>query len=366
MKITLSGMNHKIRKKTLMKIVFVLPNMCGGGTERVVSLLANEYVSEGFEVGILLFAGNKVEYDLNDTVEVVSVGPPSGGKLSIRVKRLKKMRQYFKNNKGCYIYSFSTIGTGNIVLTTIGLNRKMLVSERSDPNAYDKKHYRNFFYSFAKIVICQTQESINSFPKYIRKKAIVIPNPLNPKIPSVYCQDRKKRIVTVGRLEEVKNQQMLIRAFIKIQESNQDYTLHIYGKGSLEKILKQLVQDLGISNYVFFHGFCDNILEEISDSSIFVLCSNYEGVSNSLIEAIALGIPVVATDCPIGGCREYVKNGVNGYLIPVGDIQALENSLLLLMNNEHLKNNMQEQAQLIREKSRVYKIANSLFNSINN
>ena len=115
-----------------MKIVFVIPDMPGGGTERVVALLSNEYVRKGHSVSIMLFAGTQTAYALDKRVEVVSMAGASAGSVRVRIKRLKNMREYFKRNKGCLIYSFSTIGTGFVVLATIGLSRKMLVSERTE------------------------------------------------------------------------------------------------------------------------------------------------------------------------------------------------------------------------------------------
>ena len=98
-----------------MKIVFVIPDMPGGGTERVVALLSNEYAKKGHSVSIMLFAGKQTAYALDDRIEVISMAGASSGSLRIRLKRLKNMREYFKKKKECLIYSFSTIGTGFVV-----------------------------------------------------------------------------------------------------------------------------------------------------------------------------------------------------------------------------------------------------------
>lgn len=346
-----------------MKIVFVIPDMPGGGTERVISLLANEYVSRGIEVDILLFAGQQTAYKLDERVQVVSVAGASGGSVKVRLKRLKNMRTYFKRNPGCRIFSFSTIGTGFVVLSTIGLKRRMLVSERIDPESCDHKAYRNFFYRFSDVLVCQTKEAASCFPKGIADKAVVIPNPLDSNLRPPYTGERKKWIVTVGRLEKQKNQKLLIEAFADFHNQFPDYSLHIYGKGELEEELKDYSRSFHMEQHVVFHGFCSNVHEEIVDSAMFVLSSDYEGISNSMAEAVALGIPVIATDCPPGGCSAYIENEKNGLLVPVGDRAALCGAMKRIASDECLARKLSENGVKLREKYPVWKIADAMLNA---
>lgn len=343
-----------------MKIVFVVPDMAGGGTERVVSLLANEYVKRGIQTAILSFAGNQQSYPLDERVETVSAGMPSGGNPIVRLRRLSFMKNYFKQNRNCYIFSFSTIGTGFIVLATLFHKRRMLVSERSDPRAYDRKRYRDFFYGFADCLVCQTEEARICFPKRLQKKACVIGNPVDDALPERFKGKRTKRITTAGRLEEVKNHKMLIEAFGLFLEAFPDYTLDIYGKGSMEEELRQFASDRGLASSVIFHGFCNNVKEEIRDSSMFVLSSNYEGVSNSMIEALAMGIPVIATDCPIGGSRTYIEDGVNGLLVPTKDPVRLSEAMKRLAGDSKMSENLSDNAEKIRYKCSMGKIADQM------
>lgn len=343
-----------------MKIVFVVPDMAGGGTERVISLLANEYVKRGIETAILSFAGNQQAYPLDPRVETVSAGEPSGGSLKVRLERLVFMRNYFKKNKGCHIFSFSTIGTGFIVLSTLFMKRRMLVSERTDPRSCDHKPYRNFFYGFADSLVCQTQEAVDCFPPHLQKRACVIGNPVGADLPECFSGVRRKRIASAGRLEPVKNHEMLIEAFGIFSEAHPDYTLDIYGKGSLEETLKEYVREKGMDTRVVFHGFRSNVKEEIRDSSMFVLSSNYEGVSNSMIEALAMGLPVIATDCPIGGSRTYIEDGVNGLLVPVGNAVQMAEAMIKLADSPELSENLSANARKIRQKCSIEKIADQM------
>lgn len=344
-----------------MKIVFVIPDMPGGGTERVVALLANEYAQKGHSVAIMLFAGNETAYALDERIEVISMAGASSGSLRVRIKRLRNMRKYFKRNKGCLIYSFSTIGTGFVVLSTVGLSRDMLVSERTDPNSCDHKAYRNFFYRFAKALICQTKEAAESFPAYLKRKTVVIPNPIDGSgLPEAYHGERKKKIVSVGRLEYPKNQELLIAAFAEFYQKFPEYTLHFYGKGRKEEALRAMAKEKCLEDAVVFHGFCPDVAKEIVDSAMFVLSSDYEGVSNSMTEAMAMGIPVISTDCPPGGCRTYIEDGKNGLLVPVGDSHALAMAMEKLAGNEILSKGLSIEGARIREKYPVAKIADRM------
>lgn len=350
------------------KIIFVVPDMAGGGTEKVISLLADEYIRQGMEVGILLFAGNDAAYPLDPRAEVYSAGVPSGGNALVRLKRIKNMRDYFRRNRNAYIFSFSTIGTGFIVLSVLSEflfgKRRMLVSERTDPQTCDHKPYRDFFYRFSKVLVCQTKDAVECFPEYLNRKAVVIANPMDPKLPEIYKGTRSKRIVTVGRLQPVKNQKMLLNAYADFEKEYPDYTLHLYGKGDLEEELKQQAKTLGLEEKIVFHGFCSKVAEETKDAGMFVLCSDYEGISNSLVEALALGIPTIATDCPIGGCRSYIQDHVNGLLIPVGDQAALTNAMRELAKEEALTKALSEQAVKVREQFSVEKIAKEMLEAL--
>lgn len=343
------------------KIVFVIPDMPGGGTERVVALLANEYAKRNIETAILLFAGNQRDYPLDEKIEVITAGNPSGGKLSARLDRIRKMRQYYKENPNCQIWAFSVMGAVFSVVATLGMRKghAFLVSERNDPNRYDHPKIRNFFYRFADIIVCQTQDAIESFPKGIRKKAMVIPNPIDVGNLAPHTGEREKKVVAVGRLEPQKNHKLLLQAFAGFVAKHPEYTLFLYGKGELETELKELAAKLGIDTSVNFAGFSNRVKEEINSAAMFVLSSDYEGISNSMLEAIALGVPVVATDCPIGGSKAYIENGKNGFLVPVGDKEALTAAMEQLADNPELSQKISAEGSKLRERNRVEQIADA-------
>ncbi len=341
----------------MTKIVFVLPDMSGGGTERVVALLANEFVQRGYEVTILLFAGDHIAYPLEKKIEIFVAGETSAGKAFVRLKRLSRMRKFYKNNRGCHIFAFSAMGAVFSAIATIGIPCGFLVSERNDPSRYEHIKIRNLAYMKTKKLVLQTEDMKRYFPVRLQKKAVVIPNPVANEIPEPYTGIRKKRIVSVARLQPQKNHRLLIASFYDFLQEYPDYELHIFGVGELETELKKQAEELKITKKVIFRGFSSNVKEEIWDSSMFVLSSDYEGISNAMIEALAMGVPVISTDCPVGGSRMYIENEISGLLVPVGDRKALYNAMKRIAGDDALSQKLSLNGSQIREKYSLSKIA---------
>lgn len=340
-----------------MKIVFVLPDMPGGGTERVVALLANEYIKMGYGVSILLFAGNQVAYPMDERIEIVCAGEASGGSLFLRIKRLIHMRKFYKQNAGCSIFAFSVMGAVFSVVAAAGICHKLIVSERNDPSRYEHQKIRNWAYKKADRLILQTEDMKNYFPPAWKEKIAVIPNPVSDDMPLPYSGERKKRIVSAARLQPQKNQKLLITAFADFLKDYPDYELHLFGIGELENDLNELAIELGIENKVCFRGFSTRVREEMLDSAMFVLSSDYEGISNSMIEALAIGVPVISTDCPVGGSKMYIEDGVSGLLTPVGDAGALTLAMKRVAGDKEFAKKLSINGRKVRENYHISKIA---------
>lgn len=340
-----------------MKIIFIIPNMTGGGTERVISLLSDEYIKRGYEVAIMQFAGYEHAYHLNEKVEDFSVAPRSNGNPLIMIRRLVTMRRYFKKNPDSYIFAFCVMGAVFSVMTTWGMKRPIMVAERNSPDSCNVKGLRNWAYRRAGRITFQTEDGISYFPEEIAKKAVVIPNPVDADMPEPYTGSRSRRIVTAGRLHKQKNHALLLDAFADFSKKFPDYELHIYGEGELEGRLKEQAERLQIASRVVWHGFCPDVREKIRDAAMFVLSSDYEGISNSMLEALSMGIPTISTDCPIGGARIYITPGESGLLVPVGDKEGMAEAMCRIASDEELAKRLSAGAVQIREKYSVEKIA---------
>ncbi|MCX4338522.1 MAG: glycosyltransferase [Lachnospiraceae bacterium] len=342
---------------SMEKIVFVIPNMTGGGTERVISLLSGEYVKRGIRVAVMQFAGYEHAYELDERVEDFAVAEQSKGNPLIWGRRILAMRRYFKKNPNCHIFAFCVMGAVFSVIATFGMKRRLLVAERNSPDSCNVKKLRNWAYRHAEVITFQTEDGISYFPQDIGRKAVVIPNPIDADIPARFEGERTKRIVTVGRLHKQKNQALLLEAFADFGKRCADYQLHIYGEGELEEKLKNRARELGIEKDVVWHGFSKRVKEEIVDSRMFVLSSDFEGISNSMLEALAMGIPTISTDCPIGGARVYMEEDVSGLLVPVGDRKALAEAMIRVAEDDALADRLSVGGAKLKDKYSTGSIA---------
>lgn len=336
-----------------MKIIFVVSAINGGGAERVITTLANRYAEQGDNVTVLMVAGETVLYELDRRIEIVSVGRPSEGNPFIQIKRLFSMRKYFKAHRDSHIVAFSTRINMFSILASLGLNVSLTVSERNDPRRFRPIWLRDKIYELGMRgnthFVFQTEEAMKCFSEKIQRKSVVIPNPLREDLPEPFMGVHEKKIVAVGRLEPQKNHKLLIEAFSRFHRKFPEYTLHIFGSGSLEEELKTYTGTLKLQEAIFFEGFCDTVLERIRRCAMYILSSDYEGISNSLMEAMALGLPSISTDCPIGGSALCIQNEVNGILVPVGDVEALAEAMEKVAGDVQLSDNMRREAVKIRE-----------------
>ncbi len=183
-------------------------------------------------------------------------------------------------------------------------------------------------------IILQTKKQEYFYPPAIRNKCVVLKNTIGQEFfREPYEGEREKVIVSVGTLTRNKNHHMLIKAFGRLKPTHPEWRLVIFGEGIELKHLKTQVMGLGLRDSVYFPGNLDNIADRIYKAGAYVLSSEKEGIPSSLIEAMALGLPCVVTDCPCGGVVELVKDGVNGLVTPVNDAVRLEKTLLRVMDN---------------------------------
>ncbi|CBK75197.1 Glycosyltransferase [Butyrivibrio fibrisolvens 16/4] len=331
-----------------MKIAIISHGAAGGGSERVCTILANYLAEYGNEVHFLAMHSPKREYYIRDDVHYKYCDIGTTPKVFRLYKRIRMMREYLQSNKIdvmiCFIYAEG--------LATLKLdNLKKIYSLRNDPNKQPKFTMRIIkrLYSKADAVVFQTNDAKDYFDESIRKHGIVIPNPLKDNLPVWDAENSRKTIIAAGRLSEQKNFEMLINAFADFVEEFPDYILSICGEGELENQLKDQVNSLGIEKSVKFEGHVTDLHDRMVESQIYVSSSNYEGISNSMLEALAIGVPTVCTDCPIGGAKMFIKDGENGFLVKVGDAKDLTEKMKKVATDLELRNKFSNNAQKIRK-----------------
>ena len=163
-------------------------------------------------------------------------------------------------------------------------------------------------------------------------------------------QERSKTVVQSGRLVDFKNQPMLIRAFVEVHKKHPDYDLKIYGGDSFDgtkEILERIIEENHAQDYVHLMGASDSLEKELIDAALFAFSSDWEGLPNALLEAMALGLPIVATDCPCGGPRTVMTDGVDGLLVPIKDQKAMEDGINRLIEDRELAGRLGREAKKI-------------------
>lgn len=321
------------------RIVIFNGSLMQGGAERVISILSRHMIDQGFGVEIVLFLDREVFYEIDPRVKLTVAEKETGS--SNLVKNLFWLRRYFKKNADIIL---SFLAPFNLLALTahIGQKSKILVADRNDPRKIPTnpllRAARNFLYRFADGVILQTTHNKAYFSKSIQKKSIVIGNPvdLGDKRAIALLTEKKPEIVSAGRLKPQKNQAMLLRAFARIAPAYPAYKLTIYGEGPERGNLEALARELGIADKVSLPGAAKDLLDRIPSAELFVLPSDYEGMSNALIEAMCLGLPCISTD--VSGASDLIEPGKSGEIIPVGDTEALVCAMRKLLSDKQLAN----------------------------
>lgn len=343
---------------TKKKILLYCSSLTKGGTERVVVNLAEYMKDRGIEVTVVTQHLSKDEYALSPGIPRIFSEITETEKKKSRIgnffARYRKLRGIWKSQQPDCILSF--IGKNNIMAIGAALftGIPVVVSVRSEPKceyySLGMRFLAKTLFALAAGVVVQTNDAKAFFPAYIRRKTVVLKNPLNPSFLKPRFEGKRDgHIVAVGRIDSNKNHEMIIRAFAQIAEEFPQTFLTIYGEGECRGKLQELTEKLGIAERANLPGAVADISDRIYRSSIFVLASNIEGMPNALLEAMCLGIPCISTDCPCGGPGELIEDGINGLLIPVGSEDALADKLQSLLSDEETAERIGRQAARLSE-----------------
>lgn len=336
------------------KIVIITRNMECGGAERVIAQLSNYFVECGKECSIITLDDKEVFYKLDQRISVRSVGFKSNNKLLDKLMRYRVVRKIVKQENPDMVMALPEEIGVYVLLALLGTEIPVYVSERNNPwvmpNVKITRILRTLMYPFAKGIIFQTETAKSFFPEYIQRKAVVLHNPIETeRIPCRYHGERESIIVAAGRLVPQKNFALLISAFSRFYKNHPEYTLQIYGEGELREKLVNLANSLQIAEKVELPGRSTSLLQKMNSAAMFVLTSDYEGMPNVLLEAMCMGMPVISTDCPSGGPKELIEDGINGLLVPVQDEEALL-AAMNKMTDSFYADNLANKAYLMRER----------------
>lgn len=365
-------------------IAFLTLSLSRGGAERVIASMCNEYLVDRYQITLITCMNRPLEYELDSRIRIHTLdAQPDQAKQNMAVRFLRRrtrLREILGEVSPDILLCF--LPEPNMLACSLKLPKgfrnslrfPVIISVRNDPvREYRSKvryYMMKILYPKADGYVFQTGDAKKyfDFSTHIREKGVVIPNPLSRSFTNGdKSQNREKRIVSVGSLSRQKNQRYLIEAFGQIHESFPDYVLEVYGEGSLKEELQTLVKEKHLDGAVLLKGSVPNVKEQIRNASLFVMASDYEGMPNALMEAMAVGLPVISTDCPCGGPKFLIQDGINGRLVPVcrketkeqaasrpqeelPESDLLVEAMKQLLSDRELAEHMADEAMKVREK----------------
>ena len=340
----------------MKRIAFIVHGLSGGGAERVASLVASYLVNHACEV-LYICAYSKPEedakagYALDPKVTVKYI--PVVSNIS-PIRFLSRCHRIWKEVRAFSPDHVVTLTVYESILTAFS-KYPFMYSLRNDPGRSMNLGFRSkllkVLFHRSKKIIFQSQGARDYFHGKTREKGVVIPNPINTKALPLWTEHTHgKKFITACRLAGQKNVPLMVQAFSMVHQEYPDYILEIYGKGSVENEIRAKIHELHADDYIFLKGFSSDIHAVMATASGFLLSSNHEGLSNSMLEALCIGVPCVCTDCPPGSAREYITSGENGFLTKVGDAQDMKEKICALIENPALAPAFAERNMVVRKK----------------
>lgn len=356
------------------KVLCHINSLCRGGAERVMSVLVNSMIEDDIEVTLVTLSKDDNEYPVSDKVKRIVVDEVNSYSSGIDrlIKRHMSLRRYIKAERPDLVLSFTVNENYRAAISMLGMNIPLLVSVRNDPKVSYAGHKLITSYMQRKAAGCvfQTTSAKQFFSSKFQDKSTLILNPLDDKYLNNIDEHKKYLesktasefvICNVGRISRQKNQIMLVKAIAEVKKKYSNVIVKIFGDDFEKDIKEELIKtinDYELGDTVKLMGLSDRIEHELARTDIFVLSSDYEGMPNALMEAMATGLAVISTDCPCGGPADLVEDRINGMLVPVGDYKAAAQAICDIIESTELREKLGNNATKlcdIANKEAIYK-----------
>lgn len=323
-----------------MKICFLSYNLTDGGAQRVASVLCNDLVKR-HEVLLIVKERCAKEYTISEGVKVITMDEDPGFKAS-RVKdfaAIGLLHRILKQERPDVVLGFLGFAEAAFLGTRGIRSLKYIATIQNSPWSKPEQKLRRWTRDMAAMLspacMVQNHEQATYFPQWMQKKLFIMHNPVDP----VYiCADDHtyrpvRKLVTLGRLHDQKNQEMMIQAFAEIADAvDPAVCLEIYGDGAQKEKLQNLICELHMEERIHLLPFHKNPIEVYQKADAFILSSNFEGMPNALLEAMAVGLPCVSTDCRTGP-KDIIRDGENGFLVPMNAPSQMAEKMKFLIDH---------------------------------
>ena len=326
------------------RLLAVVASLRGGGAERVLAGIASAAAEEGHDVTVLtLFPPYADDYPLHSACRRISLHASRSTTSLMRATmnnlvRIARLRKVMVTVSPDVVLSFMDTTNVLSIVAALGLQARVVVSERIDPRVHRLGFpwplLRRLAYRLADAVVVQTESVATGWarPRFGHERVHVIPNPLLLPVRDAMKSESSGHLLAVGRLDRQKGFDGLIRAYAIAAAGGLSNPLVIVGEGPERGALESLVQHLQLADRVSLPGWSARVEQWFEGAHAFVLSSRYEGFPNALLEALAYGLPSVATDC-LSGPAELLAGGA-GLLVPVDDIQQLAKGIMLVCTDD--------------------------------
>ena len=339
-----------------MRLTLVISSLRSGGAEKIMTILANYWAKKSWDITLLTLDSKPSFYYLDERVKHIPLAIASDSKniftaIISNLKRVRVLKTAIAGSKPDVVISFlSTINILTIIATR-GLKVPVIVEEHIYPDMAPLGRLwellRQWTYPRADKVVALTNRALACFSPKIQARGYVLPNPVLPLALSDQSWQKqwvkKPALIAMGRLDEQKGFDLLLQAFCKLKDDYPEWTLTILGEGKLRSQLEDLRDRIGLKERVHLIGVVENPHDFLKQADIFVMSSRFEGFPNAICEAMACGLPVISMDCP-SGPREIIRQGIDGLLVPNGDVLALTQAMRDLMTDETLRKHLAKNA----------------------
>ncbi len=346
----MSGDSESIKNPQKKHVGFLIMNIAnGGGTERVTTMIANKLSTCGFKVSIISCReGMTSQFFIEDSIRLYSL---KGEEISNGIQRkiicIKRLTSIVKKNKIDVMVAVDVALYAYLWKSQICKLCRCIAWEHFNYyislNAMAKIG-RELAVRYADYIVVLGKNDLKNYKEHYKKikNVTYIYNPLA--IDKNENTDvEQKTVIAVGRLEEQKGFDLLIRIWEKVEARNDEWVLNIYGEGSCRKKLQKMIDERGLKN-IKLCGYATDIAKAYLEASIFALTSRYEGYGLVLLEAQAKGLPCISFDCKEGP-KEIIEDGINGFLISEGNIDEYAEKLLTMMGDLELRKKMAKNAK---------------------
>ena len=346
----------------MKNILFITPSLGFAGASKMLRFVADSLAEKQHNVCIVNLRSTsgdaQDERSVSDSISVKYLSSTDAK------KQIFEIRKIAKEFGADVIIGFTEKPNAFARIVGFSLGIPSIMSERGDPNRTVGRRLKTKI--VIKIIntspggVFQTEGAREFYGKGLRKRGVVIPNPIFVvgDIPVVDNSKREKSVVSVARLDNIqKRYDVMLDAFKLFSDKHADYVLKLYGKGSDEQLIREWVVERGLEDKVLFMGLTSQPMQETANDGMFLITSDFEGISNSLLEAMAVGLPCVSTDHTPGGARLLIQDGENGLLAPIGAAQALADAMCRFAEDPELAAKCSNNAKNVVERFSPERIA---------